>query len=1170
VKQTRYCLLPQITQRFLLTLVLWVILPVTLLAQTAVYRINAGGPALTNSIGSFAVDQFFSGGSAATYSANIAGTNEPQLYRSERYGNFSYALPVSNGQYTVVLHFAELTWTRSGQRVFDVMAEGKKVLPNYDILRKVGALTATTETLLVTVTDGVLNLAFNNAKGDLPKVSAIQVLSSAASPPVCNVAAPVVTAVAYCVSSTSALLSSQVTLNSGATLLIYSSASQGVPIADFRPSTSTAGSTTYYVTQTLNSCESPRAAIVVNVAATPNAPVTTNASYCLGAQASLLSSNVTLSSGAALRLYASATSTTALADFRPPTAAIGTTTYYAAQVVGNCESGRTPFSVSILDKPGKPLVSTPVTYVQGAASSPLSNSVTLAAGGSLRLYDVPSGGTALPATFQPPTGTVGNTTYYAAQVVNSCESEREVLVVTITAPAITPTPTPAPNGKLQNFIVGDSHDDGYLTSGGQATAWASQRFATLNPAMVSAPVIIAVTGETLLQQYNRVKNELLPAIDMVNFRGAHIDLGAGTNDIGLGATDQDVKARRIAIIQLIRQWQAAHNNFPITIAVLSMTKNGKPDQGVSIETNWQYSKAANDDWLANYKSYGADYYSNYSADVRLTDPTNTAYFNVDRLHCNDAGHAVKAELNKPILLAAYAGTPLAPAANYVATSTGGDTTPAPAPTPSSGSYTITATYTALPASRTATYALLKYNKRIGLQLTDDDGGKVDITCIPQVLNGGRAANGVTYPGITYTDGAGGNLHPSFTYAVSTLINGLPGRDGPSNDAYATWAELQTLKPYRNISFSNHSSNHGPDNPGAQVIDADATLGQKLGVIPRTVTVPGGFAGFVAATLADPKKLAVISQGYGSNGESADGHASEIQWLDKVSVPYTPPTILILSRYFINQDWDAGIRAWVDDKFQLATNEYNAGRRVMLSAFDHFPNAQTANLAAFYAYVQHHPLNVGGDNVWFASLQEFAEYEEVKRKCPISAPAVSGTTLTWTVDKSALPTYSLYQDASLLLPTTGLQRVTVSGSDSYSVNLATGLVNIAKLNVPTLATQTNALVASTSAVARGSAAVVGAAPDVEQKGMAADSEMKIYPNPFSAEATVAFTLPAAQVYSVNLYDAKGTLVKVIASGAGQAGARYSYRIGSHGLADGMYLVRLTVGNSSKMFPLSLNR
>ncbi|MBO0358546.1 T9SS type A sorting domain-containing protein [Hymenobacter sp. BT186] len=800
---------------------------------------NAGGAALTTTLGNFSADQYFSGGSTASAASGvgIAGTSDPALYQSERTGSFTYALPVANGSYTVVLHFAELTFTRNNQRVFDVNAEGKKVLANYDIARKVGALTATTERLTVGVTDGALTLAFIAGKASVPKVSAIEVLSTSVQP--CTLPAPSVTAPsAYCVGSTAALLSSHVTLSAGATLLIYPSATQGSPIPDFRPATTTAGTSTYYV----------------------------------------------------------------------------------AQVANGCESGRTAISVTV-NSVAPPAVTSPLTYTQGATPAPLSSSVLLAAGGALRIYDGPSAGTALPATFQPPTSTVGSVTYYVAQVVNGCESNRQALVVTVTA---------------------------------------------------------------------------------------------------------------------------------------------------------------------------------------------------------------------------------------------GPTTP-----PTSSTYTITATYTTLPALRTASYALLKYNKRIGLQLTDDDGGKVDVTCIPQVLHGGTAANGVTYPGISYTDGTGRSLRPGFTFAVSTLINGQPGRDGAPNAAYATWAELQPLRAQRTIGFSNHSANHGPDYPATQLADADATFLQKLDLIPRTVTIPGGFPGFVAATIADAKKLAVISQGYGSNGESADGHFSEVRYLDKVSVPYDPPTILILTRYFLNQDWGAPARAWVDEKFQLATDEYNAGRRVMLSAFDHFPESQTANLAAFYAYVQNHPLNVGGDNVWFANLQEFAEYEEVKKKCPISAPVVSGNTLTWTIDKSALPSYSLYQDASLLIPAGGLQNVSVSGGDSFTANLATGLVNIAKLNAATL----TATRAATGAVRSTSARTQATAAARPTPGETA-AEVTIYPNPATKIATVAFTLPAAERYSVHLYNNKGVLVERIASGQGPAGAQYSYGISSSKLPAGTYMVHLVMGTTSKKFRLNV--
>jgi hypothetical protein len=837
-------------------LLLWALLPVAGRAQSAVYRLNAGGSALTSSLGGFSADQYFSGGSTAVASASvgIAGTNDPALYQSERNGSFTYALPVANGTYTVVLHFAELTFTRNNQRVFEVNAEGKKVLANYDIVRKVGPLTATAERLTVVVNDGVLTLAFITGKASVPKVCAIEVLSNTAQP--CALAAPMVTSPsAYCVGSPAALLSSHVTLSTGATLLIYPSATQGSPIPDFQPVTTT----------------------------------------------------------------------------------VGTSTYYVAQVAGSCESSRTALAITV-SSPQKPGVTSPLTYTQGATAPPLSGSVVLAAGGTIRLYDAATGGTLLPAAFQPPTTTVGSVTYYAAQVVNGCESGREALLVT-------------------------------------------------------------VTGTTT-------------------------------------------------------------------------------------------------------------------------------------------------------------------------------TTPTTPPAPATGAYIITATYSTLPAVRTAAHALLKYNKRIGLQLTDDDGGKVDVTCIPQVLHGGKAANGITYPGISYTDGTGRSLRPGFTFAITTLINGQPGRDGAPNAAYATWAELQPLRAQRNLGFSNHSSNHGPDFPATQLADADVTFQQKLDLIPRTVTIPGGFPGFVAATIADPKKLAVISQGYGSNGESADGHFSEVRYLDKVSVPYEPPTILILTRYFMNQDWGTPAKAWIDEKFQLATDEYNAGRRVMLSAFDHFPESQTANLAAFYAYVQQHPLNVSGDNVWFANLQEFAEYEEVKKKCPISAPVASGNTLTWTVDKSALPSYSLYQDASLLIPAGGLQNVSVTGGDSFSVNLATGLVNIAKLNVATLpATATRGAtgaVQSAPSVVRVQAQAGTTTAATQFKQIGAEAEISIYPNPSTKVATVAFTLPATEQYFVHLYNSKGVLVERVASGAGSAGAHYSYGISSSKLVAGTYIVQLTMGATSKKFRLNVEK
>ena len=145
---------------------------------TALHRVNAGGGQETTSLGTFSADQYFAGGSVATSAAAVAGTSDDVLYQSERYGPSTYNLPIPNGQYTVVLHFSEFHWTAAGQRVFDVSLEGNKVLTAYDIVKKAGLKTATTETFSATVSDGMLTLAFQTGTADLPKISAIEVLQA--------------------------------------------------------------------------------------------------------------------------------------------------------------------------------------------------------------------------------------------------------------------------------------------------------------------------------------------------------------------------------------------------------------------------------------------------------------------------------------------------------------------------------------------------------------------------------------------------------------------------------------------------------------------------------------------------------------------------------------------------------------------------------------------------------------------------------------------------------------------------------------------------------------------------------------------------------------------------------------------------------------------------------
>jgi hypothetical protein len=140
-----------------------------------IWTVNAGGPKYTDGQGIiYKGNTQFSTGYPSTTTAAIAGTTDDRLYQSERYGDFSYAIPVANGDYLVTLKFAEIYWTQPGQRVFNVLMEGVKVISNLDLVAKIGPNTAYDVTLPVHVTDGHLNIKFKSVV-DYAKVSAIMV-----------------------------------------------------------------------------------------------------------------------------------------------------------------------------------------------------------------------------------------------------------------------------------------------------------------------------------------------------------------------------------------------------------------------------------------------------------------------------------------------------------------------------------------------------------------------------------------------------------------------------------------------------------------------------------------------------------------------------------------------------------------------------------------------------------------------------------------------------------------------------------------------------------------------------------------------------------------------------------------------------------------------------------
>jgi hypothetical protein len=93
-------------------------------------------------------DSYFEGGQLATYATPVKGTDDPELYETERWGNFTYAIPVSPGVYSLSLHFAARhgDWDQTSSpsdvnkapvaHIFDVFCNGNALLKNFNLARE--------------------------------------------------------------------------------------------------------------------------------------------------------------------------------------------------------------------------------------------------------------------------------------------------------------------------------------------------------------------------------------------------------------------------------------------------------------------------------------------------------------------------------------------------------------------------------------------------------------------------------------------------------------------------------------------------------------------------------------------------------------------------------------------------------------------------------------------------------------------------------------------------------------------------------------------------------------------------------------------------------------------------------------------------------------------------
>jgi hypothetical protein len=82
-------------------------------------------------------DAYFKGGQLTSGQEPALDTDDPEFYETERWGHFSYAIPVSPGRYTATLYFIEHRAVPE-KRIFNVFCNGKTILSNLNIVEEAG------------------------------------------------------------------------------------------------------------------------------------------------------------------------------------------------------------------------------------------------------------------------------------------------------------------------------------------------------------------------------------------------------------------------------------------------------------------------------------------------------------------------------------------------------------------------------------------------------------------------------------------------------------------------------------------------------------------------------------------------------------------------------------------------------------------------------------------------------------------------------------------------------------------------------------------------------------------------------------------------------------------------------------------------------------------------
>lgn len=311
-------------------------------------------------------------------------------------------------------------------------------------------------------------------------------------------------------------------------------------------------------------------------------------------------------------------------------------------------------------------------------------------------------------------------------------------------------------------------------------------------------------------------------------------------------------------------------------------------------------------------------------------------------------------------------------------------------------------------------AILKYDKDFAFSFTFDDAYKDAYSLGYKLLSGGQGSDGLTYPGLFFTDGCGSRI--PFRAGIAWYTANLENLDlhfnTPGNLTYSDAVELY----HSGWDFFNHSYNH-ESNVGNldfnwQISANHQAFKTNTGIDFNYFVTPSGDAGYLEpAFLLGSLACFTSSQGAVNTGIPARvtqpvASAKPVYWRHVInSDEYTPAQ---LKEEFSSwaRSTGPGNQQWRNE-FTHRVDYGHIGSSVEFPAF-----------REYFEYIERTYGRGGLDNGWIASSAEVFDYLKVRDQVVAHLLPTGGQVMDIILDFSGVPSGLRYYDLSLLIKSPG--------------------------------------------------------------------------------------------------------------------------------------------------------